>query len=114
MPEVFSAHTARMRQATSNIEQFIEAADGIVDHFRTVIAPSRPWPGQNDEFARQLRPGEIDEWETAINTCNSLAQAVAAIARGVMANLADFQGTQEGAIDAINEQSNRHNGPGRR
>ncbi|WP_409468601.1 hypothetical protein [Streptomyces sp. HC307] len=111
MPEVFSAQTARIREATNNIAQYVAAAQAIVDNFRTGIAPTRPWPGLDDAFAQQTRPGEIEETDTANRTGTSLAGAVAGVQRGVSMTLDALVGTQTNALDAINEHANRRRPP---
>ncbi|AWW43378.1 hypothetical protein [Streptomyces cadmiisoli] len=106
MPEV-SAETARIRQAIDTIAAYAEYAEAIGQNFRAGIAPTRAWPGENDDFARQIRPIERQEADTARSTSAGLAAVVAGIQRGVDMTLGALTGMQGDALDAIDEHANR-------
>ncbi|MEV1066448.1 hypothetical protein [Streptomyces sp. NPDC050263] len=109
-PEAFSAQTGRIRRATATIGEFPVQVRASVQDFEDSVGPTRSWPGESDEYARQMLPGEREEWDLAVGVGFRLAEVVGLIERGVLTNLGDFEQTQDYALGSINDTRNR---PGR-
>ncbi|MFC9915044.1 hypothetical protein [Streptomyces sp. NPDC059862] len=105
--EVFSASTGRLRYAAGNLDGYAEYARAIVEAFQAGIAPTRAWPGVDDELAKQMRPMERQETETAISTGTHLHGAVESIRRGVSVTAQAITNQLEDSVDAVNDRTNQ-------
>jgi hypothetical protein len=116
MSNAYSASPPALVAGTRQIEQISRLANEMINEFITDVSSTSRWPGDDDDFAKQMRPAEKQQREGSVEAGSSLSEAIVSIGDGTLTNLKSVLGTQNGVLDAIHDSntgdtnSGSHNG----
>jgi hypothetical protein len=101
----YYANPGVLQSGTRQIEQISRLATEIINEFITDVSATSDWPGDNDSYAKQVRPQEKKQREGAVTTGSALTEAIVGVGDGTLANLKSVVGTQNGVLDAIHDSN---------
>ncbi|MEU6353679.1 hypothetical protein ABZ896_30855 [Streptomyces sp. NPDC047072] len=107
----YFADPGRIQAGVRQVDAISSLAQEMVRDFTSAVNATRDWPGQDDDFAREVKPQEKSERTSVTDTGQAITDAVVGVADGTHANLRNIVGTQSGVLDAIRDSA--ANGPGR-
>ncbi|MYR58924.1 hypothetical protein GTY54_22660 [Streptomyces sp. SID625] len=107
MSERYYGDPRRIQAGTEQLKQIAELARSITSDFLDEISATVDWPGTSDDFAKQARPKEQKERQTAKDTCTAIRDAIVGITEGTLQNLDSMTRVRDQALDAIGQQTNQ-------
>ncbi|MEU6605417.1 hypothetical protein ABZ922_10190 [Streptomyces shenzhenensis] len=108
----FDVVPERIHQGSALISELGSYAWSILADFRSVMADTS-WTG-DDENGHKIRANFVENRDMTLGTLESLGEALERTGDATLMNLKSTQGTQEGILDAIGEQSGEYGGGGGR
>ncbi|MFD9393352.1 hypothetical protein ACFWBB_22310 [Streptomyces sp. NPDC060000] len=101
----YFADPARLQAASQQIGQVSDLAQKMLQNFLGSLGDTDGWEGENDTFAKSVRPNEVRERETTTETTGAVVKAIVAISTGTTDNATSILTTQASNTDAIQQQA---------
>lgn len=99
----YIANADEVRGTAALLNQIEKAARQMLDDFRAGVSETAGWEGQNDSYAKSVKKDVAKQDSAATTATASVADAVAGITNGTVANADNITRTQAGNLDAIRQ-----------
>ena len=93
----------RMQNGIDELTEIAEFTKGITAEFLDQIIGTSSWPGEDDEYAKKMKPQERKERQNAKETLQSIRDAIVGITEGTQQNVDTMERIRDDSLEEINQ-----------